>query len=137
MATRNRWDEMQAKYEAVDKKIYQRHLTAFVKSFVVREKRERWTNILLHNPKKARRDGPNIIGDLNRDFCHLMSDDDLAKRKNKGVYYEFSDEALWLPVEDALSVGQQVDAIFSLEEGRLAIFFNHEFRLFDEWIFIK
>jgi hypothetical protein len=137
MATRNRWNEMQAKYEAVDKETCQRHLAAFVKSFVVREKRERWVNILLNKPDKARRDGHNIIGDLDRDRCSFISSNDLAKRKHKGVYYEFSDKALWLPVEDALSVGQQVDAIFSLEEGRLAIFFNHEFRLFEEWIFTK
>ena len=128
---------MQAKYNAVDKETYQRHLAAFVKSFVVREKRERWTHILLNKPEKARRDGHNIIGDLDRNLCGLSGISTLAKYKNKGVYYEFSDKALWLPVEDGLSIGQQFDAIFSIEEGKLAVFFNHEFLMFEEWVCVK
>ncbi len=118
---------MLAKYEAVDKETYQRHLVAFVRSFVVREKRERWINILISKPERAQRDGYRMINDLDRDKYGGYIYSTLPKLKNKkGIYYEFSDKAIWLPCEDALDIGRGNDAIFSIEEGKLAAFFFHE-----------
>ncbi|HEX9998769.1 MAG TPA: hypothetical protein VGB45_16660 [Abditibacterium sp.] len=139
MATQNKRAEILAKYEEVDKETFQSHLSAFAQSFVMKEKKERWMHILLNKPEKARQIGPHIIGDLDKNLCGSSNRDALAKHKGKGVYYEFSNpqKALWLPIEDALSVGQQFDAIFSIEEGRLAVFFNHEFLFFEEWICVN
>ncbi len=122
---------MLAKYEAVDEETYQRHLVAFVKSFVVREKRERWINILISKPKRAQRDGYRMINDLDRDKCGGNIYSTLPKLKNKkGIYYEFSGKAIWLPCEDALSIGHGNDAILSIEEGKMAAFFFHEWEEF-------
>ena len=121
-----------AGFEVVDEATRENHLTAFVQSFVVREKKARWIQILNNKPDKARRDGHNIIGDLDYRWDSMR---DLKNLKQKGVYYEFTEKALWLPTEDALSIGQQQDAIFSIEPGKLAVFFFHEFRLFEEIVF--
>ena len=122
---------MLEKYDTVDAETLQRHLVAFVKSFVVREKRERWINILLKRPDRAQRDGCRMVSDLDTNRCGPGVYSTLPKLKNKkGAYYEFSGKAIWLPCADALDIGHGNDAIFSIEEGTLAAFFFHQWEEF-------
>jgi hypothetical protein len=121
-------DDILEKAEAVEEETWKRHISAFINSFVVKDKRHRWHHLCVEKPKKARRDAHKMYFDLI--CCYNMdheAESKIIERKSKGVFYDFSGEAWWLSPSDAFAVGQGSDSIFSMEEGKLGIYFWHEF----------
>jgi hypothetical protein len=117
------------KAEVVDEETWHRHIDAFIKNFVVKEKRHRWHHLCLEKPEKAQHESSRMYSDLMWNLCSKSdyeTEIDLASRKGKGVFYDFSGEAWWLTPADAFIVGHGYDSIFSFQEGTFAIYFWHE-----------
>lgn len=115
--------------EKVDVKMWQKQLAAFIKSFVVREKQQRWHHLCIDKPAKAARESSKLHNDLNWNRCRGISLDNelnLTKQKSKGIFYDFSGEAWWLLPSEAFEVGHGYDSLFLIKEGALAIYFFHE-----------
>lgn len=118
------------KAEVVDKETWHRHISTFIKHFVVPDKRFRWHHLCVEKPFKASRASYKLYGDLMWNVCSKIDSNtqlELTNRTTKGVFYDFSGEAWWLSPTDAFTVGHGHDSIFSFQEGALAIYFFHEF----------
>ena len=126
MVEQDRWTIFEAAPIPEDES-YQEHMAAFVNSFVLKSRRERWLYQLSKRPKRIYSDSHKLYGDLDRTKCSLVKDESsLSKLRGEGIYYAFFDEPKVLSVQDALLVGPRNDAIFSLSAGKVAIFFFHE-----------
>lgn len=113
-------------FPVVEEPDYLRHMSAFVASFVVARKRERWLYLLTQRPKKIGRDSPKLHSDLDRRTCRRFENHpELQKIVPPGVFFEFGDTARWIDAATALSFPYS-DSILSIVPGRLAIFFFHE-----------
>jgi hypothetical protein len=122
-------DEIFEKAKPVDEETWHNHISSFIKSFVVKEKRHRWHHLCLEKTEKAGRASSKIYSDLIWSLGSKIDSETqlaLSKRQGKGVFYDFSGGAKWISVEDAFFVGHDFDGILSLEAGTLAIFFFHE-----------
>jgi hypothetical protein len=126
MADQERWDLLAAAPTPEDA-VYQQHMAAFVHSFVVKSRRDRWLYQLSKRPARVYASSHKIYDDLDRARCSLVKDEgSLGNLRGDGIYYEFRDEPKVLSVQDALAIGSGHDAIFSLVAGKVAVFFFHE-----------
>lgn len=104
------------------------HLEAFARSFVLKSKVDRWVGILTKHKSKNYSQSSKLYDHLDHRF--LTRNDDLTKLVSDefiGVFYDFSDPPQEMSFAEAKSVGDGSDAIFSIEPGKLAVFFFHEY----------
>jgi hypothetical protein len=111
--------------------IAKEHLIAFANSFIAKEHIARWIHITLEKPAKAYREMVKFNQYLNQSKCQLIKGPDvfplsLAKKYGPGlgVYFDGTGPAVHMSAAEAGM--PERDAIFSIEPGRLAIFFFHE-----------
>lgn len=105
---------------------FKEHITGFVNSFVEKNRRERWLDLLLHQSKQLYSNSHKLYNHLDKDrYCLLTSAKNLDQQ-SIGIYFNFLDPPVILSVRDAFIVSIGIDAIFSLKPGKLAIYFFHE-----------
>jgi hypothetical protein len=110
----------------------EKHLVAFVNAFVRKDRRSRWHFLFEQNSDKAYRNSHKLLNDLAREF--VIRDDALQNVSNpyqQGVFYPIGREEPRVETLDQILKGDPFcDAIFSIDPGRLAIFFFHEFETY-------
>jgi hypothetical protein len=102
------------------------HLSSFVRSFVLSSRRDRWLDFLLNHRDKAFRNSSKLRSAIDQRYCKRVESIDGIELDTEGVFYNFYDSPILLPLSEALKDGDRRDAIFSIVPGELAIFFFHE-----------
>ncbi len=102
------------------------HLSAFVASFIVSTRRERWLDLLVYRRDKLFQDSSKLASSLNTKYCHLVRDLQHLSPLVSGVFDNFYDQPYVQNLSQALKLGQGRDAIFSIRPGKLVIVFFHE-----------
>jgi hypothetical protein len=119
--------------EPVSTELVAEHLTGFIDTFVDAKRRERWREFAFKNPEKAVRDLHKLPLDLR--YTTWLDGDKLdgdrvkeLTNNRKGILVTFTDEPRLLSSDDAAYVFhcRTYDAIYSVEPGRLALYFNHD-----------
>jgi hypothetical protein len=118
-------DEVLALAATVEPEIWERHVRAFVQSFVLRDKQDRWLHRLLHPTTKTRVTSYKLWNDLNRSYCLDLREPWSLAPDRRGVYDDFW-EHKYVTFTESMIVGPFVDGIWSLVPGELALFFFHE-----------
>jgi hypothetical protein len=121
--------------EDLDGKI---HLETFVKSFIAKDRQERWLYYLLEKPEKIMDlTMSRFYGHRNEKTTEYIKREDFSKffgndfDKVKGVYFdEFERIAEFTTLTEAIEKGYGMEAIFSAKAGELALFFTHEYEFF-------
>lgn len=114
-----------------------KHLSAFAKSFIEKEWIERWLHFLLEKPEKAFMELAKFERHRNQRTTNcFQSKSELEElfgkdfEKVKGIYFDGFEQAKELSLFDAFENGRSKDAFFSIQAGKLAIFFFHEGEIF-------
>ena len=118
----------------VDSETYRDHMTGFVNNFVRKDRRARWKYLLLERPARLAHDSSRLVCDLDLTVCtKAQSFAEIESIEGKGVYFQFSDDPVWLSVPEALELTFPfaIDSIVSLSSGKLAVYFFHEY---ERWI---
>lgn len=114
------------------------HLEKFIKSFIQKERAERWNYFLIEKPEKAGdREMMKFYGHRNEKTTSYIKQGDFSSifGKNyenvKGMYFDdFDTKAENLSLSEAVEKGSGREAIFSIKAGELALFFTHEYDVF-------
>lgn len=114
------------------------HLEKIVKSFISKDRRERWFHYLLEKPEKIMDlRMSRFYGQRNERTTKYIKKEDFLKvfgndfDKVKGLYLdEFEGVAEFLNLSEAIEKGYGREAIFSVKAGELALFFTHEYEFF-------
>lgn len=108
------------------------HLVAFVNTFVRKDRRNRWKFLFEQNSDKTYHNSHKLLKDLAGEY--LVRDDTLQSVSDlcvQGVFYPIGREEPRVERLDQVLEGDPFcDAIFSIDPGRLAIFFFHEFETY-------
>jgi len=104
----------------------EQHLTAFVTAFVIPARRERWVELLTRRGRNAFANSSKLMGALDERHCMRVDGAWELDPARTGVFYDFFGEPCVKTLADAVAEGSGRDAIFSLEPGRLVIYFSHE-----------
>jgi hypothetical protein len=102
-----------------------RHAAGFAAAFIAPHKRERWAEMLARRPRRISRHSHQIHADLDRRVCRPV-DELPATVRGSGLFYGFFDAPRVVPAADVAIAAGGEDAVFSLEPGKLALFFFHE-----------
>jgi len=102
------------------------HLRSFVKSFVLKERRDRWEHLLCNRPRSAGKNSHKLYDALDRRWCKQLIEEPTVAGGVTGVFYNFFSEPMMTSFDEAWAEGLGHDAVFSVKPGRLAFFFFHE-----------
>jgi hypothetical protein len=113
----------------------EKHLRAFAASFIDKNYTDRWIHITIEKPEKAKYEMHKLERHLNPTYCKMMADVEAfpvslaeAYGSKQGVYFDGTEPAQRMTAPEAASLAEErnVDAMFSIAAGKLAIFFFHE-----------
>lgn len=104
-----------------------KHIEAFVKSFVIWHKQDRWRMLLAKNNQKTLRQSHKLLGHLDPNF--MTKDDELSSLDTMDVYCVFynvgRDEPYKAHLQTIVQADIWGDCIFSIDAGKKAIFMFH------------
>lgn len=114
----------------------EKHLRAFAESFIGKNYTNRWVHLLIDKPEKAEKALCKFEHQLDERYCKgvgygaITFPASLAEvyGSTPGVYFDGSELPCQISVAEAatLASSRVVDAIFSLNPGKRAIFFHHD-----------
>ena len=113
----------------------ERHLRAFVRSFVQPNRQQRWLHILVQKPSKAEDRMYRLVQDLDDRYCTELKGADnfplaVAKRigTKPGAYFDRSGECNKMTAAGAATLASEssMDALLSLIPGKLALYWHHD-----------
>lgn len=102
------------------------HLGAFVRSFVVSARRDRWLDLLLNRSDRTYQNSSKLYLALDQRYCKRVESIGDIEPDRKGVFFGFSGNPTVMTLSEALKIGDGRDSIFSVVPGALAIHFFHE-----------
>jgi hypothetical protein len=111
---------------AADDQLTREHLLGFVRSFVKSQKRDRWVGLVQGPLSKAYKHSAKLLSDLSFDKAIRIKSPDAISPFREGVYWEFDEQGFVISPEEAFVLGANRDAIYSMSNGELALFFSHE-----------
>ncbi|MBL8122611.1 MAG: hypothetical protein JNJ39_00765 [Blastocatellia bacterium] len=110
------------------------HLSEFGKAFIDRSHRDRWFHVTQEKPEKASDELGRLLWGVNEKYRRPMDGssafpNSLERRfgKKRGVYFDGIDDPCKVSAVEAstLAAERGNDALFSIDPGKLAIFFFH------------
>lgn len=110
-------------------------LRAFAESFIDKHYVDRWIHITLEKPKKARAEIHKFERHLCPKYCKMLNNADafpvpLAEvyGAKLGIYFDGTEPPCKITAPEAasLSTERNIDALFSIIPGKLALFFHHD-----------
>ena len=125
MDTPGRWDVL-ASCPVADEAVWLCHATAFVASFVIPTKRERWLELFTRRPRRIGRDSHKLHAALDRRTCRLVPELPPVCLRGEGAFYGFYDTPRVVPATLAERAAGGGDAVFLLVPGELAVYFFHK-----------
>ena len=104
----------------------EKHLAAFVRSFVIAARKDRWLGLLSRRGKNTFGNSAKLMQALDSRFCEQVNGRWSIDGKLPCVFYDFYNDPVVIDFEEAAMKGQDTDAIASIESGQLAIHWSHE-----------
>ncbi len=107
-------------------------MRSFVEAFVLKERKAKWVALLCERPENIFLQSSRLFNHLDHN-CIEQNDslDNVAPADKVGVFYDFTDKPKCIPFKDAITAGNGHDALFSINQGELAVCFFH-----DGWNFV-
>lgn len=102
------------------------HLAMFAQSFLLPDRRDRWAELLVRRRTNVSRNSHKLHSALDRKYCDRVDTLPAPAFDRMGVFYDFFDEPVVVSCSAAIKAGAGCDAVFSLDPGKLAVFFFHE-----------
>lgn len=103
------------------------HMRSFAESFVLQERKEKWVDLLQTRPENILTLSSKLFNYLDHNF--IEQDDSLnnvTAQDTIGVFYDFKSEPKCISFKNAIEEAKDNDAIFSINPGKLAVYFYHE-----------
>ena len=107
--------------------LYRTHIKAFVDAFVRKERRERWSHLLLTRPKQLYKNSHKLFDHLDKSRCAVI-ESSLFPLDTEGMFCDFWPESVGVmtTASRAFEIGMGYDAIYSVTPGKCAFYFFHE-----------
>lgn len=105
----------------------EQHLKSFAQAFVTDDRKEKWLGLLSERPDNIHALSYKLFNYL--DHNYIEQNDSLANVAGDdtvGVFYDFNHEPKCVSFKEAKEEVAGRDAMFSIEPGRLAVYFYHE-----------
>ena len=111
------------------------HLGGFANGFMQQYRKKEWRKIFLKEPERCIWDSPKIPNHLNKKYCSLIKSDlfDFVDKNKSGMFWNFGDVAYIATTCQAFVLSNVqmesdfwIDALFSIEAGKLCVFFSRE-----------
>ena len=105
------------------------HLEEFARSFVLKIRRDRWFSKLRKHDIRNLAKSSSLHEHLDLENAEIICVDDASDifpGDTQGVFYDFFDEPSNISYREALVESVGTDAIFSVNAGKLAVYFFHE-----------
>lgn len=103
------------------------HLSMFAKKFIIKNRVDRWLDLLVRRPKKIFEKSSDIFDHLDSSYCKRNDElENVVDQNTLGVFYNFHGEPIVITFKEAVDLGHYKNAIFSIKSGKLAVFFFHE-----------
>ena len=128
MSANDRYYVLWDRSEPCDRPLADEHLKGFANSFVQKNRRARWRQLLDKRGKKLFAESHSLERALDQAYCQKVDGVDRLDLGAQGVYYDFLDEPRLVKSKDAVEMGVDRDAVFSVVAGRKAVLFSHEGR---------
>lgn len=103
------------------------HMRSFAEAFVISTRKEQWVYLLSERSNNTFKKSSKLFNHL--DHKYIEQNDSLANitsTEQQGVYYNFNDEPKCMSFKEAVEKGKSHDSIFSIEPGKLVVYFFHE-----------
>ena len=103
------------------------HLSSFAESFVEESRKEKWIGLLSERPDNILSLSYKLFNYLNHNYIEQNDAlDNVVSDDTVGVFYDFNEEPQCISFKAAKEVVKGRDAMFSIEPGKLAVYFYHE-----------
>jgi hypothetical protein len=102
-------------------------MKSFAEAFVLKERKDRWARLLCERPNNIFKESSKLFNHLNHNY--IEQNDSLiniAPYDNVGVFYDFCDEPKCITFKEAIEEGHGHNAMFSINPGKLAVYFLQE-----------
>lgn len=109
------------------------HMTQFVHSFVVKNRRDRWLHLLLKPNSAIGRNSHKLSSDLDRKYCNIVDHAAIPSQVSPnrfGIFDTLRGEPRRVTLGQIWSYDLFNDNLYLIHPGRLALFFFHEYELF-------
>ena len=117
-----------------EKELADYHLVSFFKSFMPKQRNERWIYLSKKQSPRAYRDSHKLEHLLDFGFSKEIDSETVLSKYKTGVFWDFKDKPIIVSPEDAFILSYYQDGIYSIEPGKKAVFFFHEGGI---WLFQK
>jgi hypothetical protein len=117
----------------VDSAERDQHITQFVYSFVVKNRRDRWLYLLLNPTTATGRNSHKLYGDLDREYCTIVHNATIPSQVNPnrvGIFDTLHGEPRKITLGQIWKFDLYNDNLYLIRPGSLALFFFHESELF-------
>jgi hypothetical protein len=105
----------------------QQHMKLFAEAFLLDSRKEKWARLLCERPETIFNQSSRLFNYL--DHNYIEQNDSLQNvvvDDTVGIFYDFKNEPKLITFKEAKETGKELDAIFSIQPGVLAIYFFHE-----------
>ncbi|MCW9023559.1 MAG: hypothetical protein OQK73_02645 [Gammaproteobacteria bacterium] len=105
----------------------QHHMQLFAESFILDSRKEKWAMLLSERPETIFNQSSRLFNYLDHNFIEQNDSlKNVVEDDGMGVFYDFQNEPTLISFKEAIDAGKELDAIFSIQPGKLAIYFFHE-----------
>jgi hypothetical protein len=118
-------EEAVSKARALDQNM-QDVYRAFVKRFVAKNRQDRWSYMLLEQPKQLFQNSSKLWNHLDKRYYSRIDSIGCLDPGARGLFSDFYDPPVWMTLSDAWASGDECDALFVFDDGLRAVYFTHE-----------
>lgn len=125
--------EILQRAQCVEPEIWRQHLTGFIDTFIMKDRRDRWRFLLLNPSVKTSRTSHKLYDDFDRSKSTGLKYPfalPTATTVARGVYDDLQGLPKYLTYDEATIVAPNTDGIYSFIAGELAMFWFHEGEVF-------
>lgn len=102
-------------------------MKSFAEAFAADARKEKWIGLLTRRSENTFNQSSKLFNHLNHQYIEQNDSlNDIAALDKQGVFYNFKDEPKYISFEEAIDKGKINDSIFSIEPGKLVIYFFSE-----------
>ena len=103
------------------------HMRSFAEAFAADARKEKWLDLLTNRSENTFNQSSKLFNHLNHRYIEQNDSlSNIAPDDTVGVFYDFKDEPRCISFKEAIEEGKNHDSIFSIELGKLAVYFFHE-----------
>jgi len=108
------------------------HIRSFAETFVLPGRRDKWIRLLCERPDTILSQSSRLFNYLDHNYIEQNDSlNDVSPDDTLGVFYDFINEPECISFTEAIKKAKEHEAIFSIQPGKLAVYF-----LLDGWKFV-